>query len=455
MSVSLLSKLSRFASDNRVKFAIVFLLVNLHQLRNVSTIGYLAVYIPVFAYLLVRFAVAVRRDVRPWDRRPLLVLVGVVVTGTVMSLVFISWEGVTVGLGRLLFAVPILLALYLYTESLSELRHHLVTFAVFFCVAALTIPLQLLTGPISWFTKASERGDIERYSSLVGALTAIGVVISGYLVLAQAARIRLRIVLVILISAASLFSLSKAAFVNMALGLVILIVLNARALRKNKRVLRWVALTAGAVVAVVAVCYAFIEPFSARINTVLLSFGLQNDDVVRDDRNVLQSAVDRLTLLPQANFEALVHLDNPFAFLFGGGFGLASTALVPRKDSLGPMAHNQFVELITVFGFVGGILTIAVLVWMFVRLVRLARRDRSRTLLVVVAAYATWVINAVFANGALYQPASASLFYVALFAAIWGHLLVGQPDAPVAAAPKPGPLGAWLDRHAGRSVQHG
>ena len=130
----------------------------------------------------------------------------------------------------------------------------------------------------------------------MGALTAIGVVISGYLVLVQAARIRLRIALVVVISGASLFSLNKAAFVNMALGLLILIVLNARALRKNKRVLRWVALTTGGVVVVTAVCYAFIEPFSSRINTVLLSFGLQNGAVVRDDRNVLQSAIDRLTM---------------------------------------------------------------------------------------------------------------------------------------------------------------
>jgi hypothetical protein len=413
-------------NGNTIRFAIVFVVINLHVLRNVALIPYIAVYLAVSVFVGVQFIRKILSERRGDKWSPTLVLLSVAVLGAITSLAFISIAGTLLGLSRFLFAIPILFALYVYTDSVAQLRKNIVTIVTMFTIACLTLPLQLLTGPITWFDSSSERADLTRFSSLLGSLTALGIAVGSYIVLVQVFRARTRFVVILLVAFSALISLQKSALVNLALGLVLLGLLNRRAFAK----------LAAAVVGLAALgvaAYALIPALKDRIDVSLVSFGVADGSGLNYDYTISAAIVDRLVALPLLNFQALADIGNPLVYVFGGGFGMASTALVPEGDSLAPMAHNQFAEAITAFGFLGGVALSAMMVLILVRLIVLYRRTRESVILTVTFAYLLFLLNSVFANGTLYQPASASVFYLAMFVAIAGHRLTPTAALPNAA----------------------
>lgn len=399
--------------SNTVKFAIVFVVVNLHTLSDLSLPLYLAMYVPTVAVVILQYYFRYKDGKPPVSAGLFWVWAIVGVFGFAVSLALISPGGSAQGLVRYLFSAPIYLALVLYTENEEDLRRHLVTAVAFFAIASLSIPLQLFTGPISWFAESSERAGLDRFSSLVGNLTSVGIVVGIYIVLSQAAPGRQRWLWVVLMIVPAVLSLQKSAIVNIALGLLILTILNRRSW---KRLLVGVAAAAGGT----ALAYAFVPVIRDRISASLLGFGVEADpdaDIVRDDVGIWTSVWDRLVVLPGANFGALADLDRPLVYLTGGGFGMASTALVPDEDSLAPMAHNQFAEILTMFGPLVGGLAILILLRVGYLLAQRAKLTAAPVLFAVFLAYVLLMVNSLFANGTLYQPASASFFYLAFFTA--------------------------------------
>ena len=122
-------------------------------------------------------------------------------------------------------------------------------------------------------------------------------------------------------------------------------------------------------------------------------------------------------MLPKQNFESLGDLKSPLVYAVGGGYGMGSTALVPDADSIAPMAHNQYAELITVFGFLGGGVAIWVMISIGFALRRKTLGSNSIVYRALLFSYCLFLLNSAFANGTLYQPASASIFYIVFFAA--------------------------------------
>jgi hypothetical protein len=166
-----------------------------------------------------------------------------------------------------------------------------------------------------------------------------------------------------------------------------------------------------------ATAVAYVPPVHERLSASLESFGYTEVGLPANyDSNVRVAAVARVTEFPKANFLALRNLNSPFVYLVGGGFGMASTALVPRASSIAPMAHNQYAELATVFGAVGGSVMVVVLILIAVRLKMRARRAGDLAT-VVLASYLVFLVNSLFANGTAYQPSSASILCLAAYAA--------------------------------------
>lgn len=398
---------------NTVKFAIVFVVVNLHTLSDLSLPLYLAMYVPTVAVVILQYYFRYKNSKPPVSAGLFWVWAILGVFGFAVSLALISPGGSAQGLVRYLFSAPIYLALVLYTENEEDLRRHLVTAVAFFAIASLSIPLQFFTGPISWFADSSERAGLDRFSSLVGNLTSVGIVVGIYIVLSHAAPGRQRWLWVVLMIFPAMLSLQKSAIVNIALGVLILIILNRRSWKKF-------LVGAAATIGATALAYAFVPVIRERISASMLGFGIDPDpnaEIFRDDVGIWTSVWDRLVVLPGANFDALADLDRPFAYLIGGGFGMASTALVPEEDSLAPMAHNQFAEILTVFGPLVGGLAILILLRVGYLLARRAKLTAAPVLIAVFLAYVVLMVNSLFANGTLYQPSSASIFYIALFAA--------------------------------------
>jgi len=263
-----------------------------------------------------------------------------------------------------------------------------------------------------------------RYAPLLGSLTSLGIVIGCYILLTQLIEGWKRWVTLVIIVISGVSSLSKAAIVNICIGIAFIAYANRKPIRRR------VLFAAGGITMAAYLLWASMPMVRNRIIGSLQSFGISvgTGHTTNYDATVVQGAWDRLTSLPKANFNALQDLHSPFAYFTGGGFGMGSTALVPASDSIAPMAHNQFMESITVFGFAGGTIQIMIMIYIGYRLARL-RQLKSPTFQVMTVVYLLFMLNSMFANGTLYQPGSASIFYLVFFASISRRLEMTQrPD---------------------------
>lgn len=408
--------------SNGSKFAIVFCVVNLHILRNVSEVGYLAVYVPVTVYTFIRYFAQSRQGVLADRGRLFDLWLMTGVFGYFVSLSVISPAGAATGLTRFLFASPVFMALALYTKGVRDLVIHMRTMVVFFGLASLTLPLQFFTGPISWFADASSRAGFDRYASLLGSMTSLGIIVGSYLILVQVLPGGRKYAWLFVIGLSALLSLSKAAIANAAIATCLIAYLNRRS------IVRLLGLVIAAV-STIFVILRSVPSISDRLAATLLSFGIgaENSGIVNYDYSVNSSAWDRVTALPLANLNALGDLHSSLVYAVGGGFGMGNTGLVSAADVTAPMAHNQFVECLSVFGVLGGGVQLVILVVIAVRLYRRYVRTHERVVLIAQLAYGLFLANSVFANGTVYQPASASIFFLSLF--------IATSEAVVRAAP--------------------
>lgn len=397
------------------RFLIVLLVVNLHILRNYPPIGnaYLIAWTGITAMVCIDYYVARTRGVVRTQHNYLAVWLLVGLTGFVASLATISLTGSLYGLARFWFALPVYIALLAYTRDEQDLRKYIAWSVAFFAFAVATIPLQVALGPISWFREESLRGGFARYSSLLGGLNAAGGAAGAYILLAQSMRGAKRWFLTSVIVACVLIDLSKSGVVTIVAALVILLLLNV------KRFL-YLVLGCSTLLGVGFVLYRTLPVVQLRVETTLISFGMARGSGLRNsDLSVTESAWDRLTVLPMHNINSWVELGSPLKYFVGGGFGMGSTALVPAEDSLSPMAHNQYVEILTVFGVLGAGLLLFSLFGALFRLVKtqpgsgVSRGLRQLCML----AMALLLGRFLFANGALYHPASATPLFICMFVA--------------------------------------
>ena len=417
MTFSVLSQRQR-----SVRFVVVLLTCNLHVVRNIPGLApiYLGMWALVGCVALADFARA-QAGSRSLGRFHVAVLVAWTLAGLIglaSSLTLITSAGSFYGLARFWFGLPVFLALCAYVEDREDLVRYTRWCVVFFTLAVLTIPLQVVVGPIEWFHDASERGGLARYPSLLGGLNSAGGAVGAYMLLSYSLPPRARWLAIGAMSLCVAVDLSKSGIVSIGVALMLLLYL-------HRSQLKQVLLGYSAFVGVAVAAFLFIPFVAARIGTSLLSFGIVTDAALRNsDKSVLESGNDRLTELPLDNLAVWLSMGQDplgllWARLFGGGFGMASTALVPEGDSLAPMSHNQWVEMLTVFGIVGSAFLVAVVlraVWrLSIRKIDIDLPPEMRvmflmTLLLLLGRF-------VLANGGLYHPASVTPLFLCLFAA--------------------------------------
>lgn len=410
---------ARLDTDERWRWAalaFVVAVVNLHSLRNVVPVPYALVYAATFVALVV---IVLRRfSILDPAFRNILLWIGMVLLGVLTTTVISGWRVAAYGAFRFAFAIPVFLALIAFTRTRRDVYANIIVIVSLFAIGSLTLPLQLVTGEISWFGDASERAGFVRYTSVFGTLTSYGYSVGPYLVLALLSPVVLRAAQWIAILLATAMSLSKAAFASAVLAAVFIF----WPWRRQPKVLASIAaLAVSAGVVVLSV-----PGIRGRLFAVLQTFGLHlGNEPATDDYSFTHSVMSRLTHYPAQNIEALRHL-NPVVWLTGGGFGFGNSALVLDKDSLAPMAHNQYVELFTVFGPVGT----AAALWCAVSLVMTfwrGRTDDPRLAHVALGTMTLIGINSLFANGTLYQPAAATPLYLCFFlGSRWSTLCASQ-----------------------------
>lgn len=340
-----------------------------------------------------------------------------------LSVGTISSLGALIGLGRYLFAIPILFAFLLYVRDFRTLKLAVVGISIFVALGNLSVPWQMAFGEVSWLDSDYKRGGFDRYASILGNVTAIGISAGFYfaivLVLMPPGLWKILISVAIIVSAIA--SLSKAAIFNLAIPVVGLIGL---AFFTRFRVIAKLPFTTilGSILLVGSVISIalFVPSVRGRVLVSLASFGVSGSDELRtDDVDVATSFQERLLQHPVRVLNNLDKVMGPVGHLTGAGFGMSSTALVPQADELSTMAHNQLAEFWALGGVFYLVLFIVFLIYVLYRIIFLinycysARLDQERRffvcMLVVMICY---LANLPFANGLTYQPTQATIFWL-------------------------------------------
>jgi len=416
----------RLATLNAAKFTFVFAVFNLHQLSKS--------FAPLYGLLLLAATAMLGLDLLKTrirlsrDGAIGLVLVGLYLMAAmatyIHSLALISPIGATIGLVRFLFAFPVFLAAFAYIHTVEDLEKSLVSTTVVVAVLYLSIPWQIAFGQLSWLPSDYERGGFERYASLLGNVTAVGIAVGFYLApalfLVRDTRLRLFLVVALLISSAA--SLSKAAIMNVAL--VPLIGLAQGFIPQLRVWQNWSrsdVFKVGAVFVVSIAVALAIPSVRDRLLVNLASYGVESAEKA-DDVSIDQSIGERIFQHPKEIIDNLYKQYHEVGWITGAGFGMSSTALVPEKDQLSIMAHNEYFEFLGIGGIFYVLLFIIIISYSIYKILfhtlyskNTVHRHVFATLIVI---FINYVVNLPFANGLVYQPLQAATFWVLIYSSL-------------------------------------
>ncbi|WP_133239996.1 hypothetical protein [Limnohabitans planktonicus] len=246
-----------------------------------------------------------------------------------------------------------------------------------------------------------------RYASLVGSLTAYGVAV-GFPALAAFYYFKKLngFLIFIILSIGAALSLQKSALANIAIVIIFAWWLKFIEFKN--------IFTFAPTIGVVAILIFYISEFNgSQFETVLryMQGVLTSETELSNDVNFFESMVDRFTALP---YEALIYFET-HEFLYGAGvFGGAGAM---GYDNI-PMAHNGLIELILMFGvFVGGPIILFLIYLLIKSILIISNRLNAANTEIgfLSASYIQWFVNYVFSGGGLFQPVSASIFWLLVF----------------------------------------
>ncbi|MCY3018574.1 MAG: hypothetical protein NTW87_06030 [Planctomycetota bacterium] len=420
---------------DRLPFIVALLLLvvlNLHTLRNLSSI-YLGA--PLALYLF--SAALCQTSVFPFARTPnatggllpdvrrlyYLYLFATVYVTTI-SPFWVELDEVLIAVPRLWFTLPFALVVMASVNKESHVRVLLLTYITLVAVGCLSVPFQLVFAPISWFHEASARASLERYASLFGNLTAVGIVgaIGLIAVLMLHMHVLLRLTLACAICLGLLCSLQKAAVVNLLLvPFVYLLFSRQRVTQRASRLL----LTFGFILLIIAYLTVADERFGHHGEYLLSK--IAGDDVISrpatvDDPSLSASMSDRLSnYVPQ-----MLEENGPMSVLFGAGArGLAGTVGLPQYT----MAHTTYGDVLFAGGFLFALLLIALQVQLFRAfwtLATLAHHTHNEMMQnnvdTILAMLVVVYVNCLGNSGMLIQPNESTVFYMSIGLAMgWYH----------------------------------
>jgi hypothetical protein len=417
------------------RWSIYFLLTavisyGLHTLRNVVPAYALVPWVVCFLGVVLG-----RGTLKDTDRLGLGLVVALLATmvyATVRSFFTYPTESYGVAIARFWYVIPFLVLVALQLDSDRKLRATLMTAAVLVAIGGITILYQNRFGAIPWLSPPSVRSDAIRYASLAGNLTAYGVVGAFALpvVYFLFRSLVLKSVLLGLIAVTMFMTLQKAAIINIALFVAIMLVF---------QIPKRLNVAAGSFATAAVLVFLFtIGPLSKRPppETVLTSqwqtsvvesgssavVGSLNTIVhpkTVDDVGFVKGVIDRIWGLPRLQFET-----------YGVSGMMKGVGLVGASGSLGfdkptcegnlctaiyPMAHNIFVEFLAIGGLPYFVVMVSIIVLMVVRSFRrvsrssLSKSGPNNLPVAIAVIMFMLMINMPFTSGVLIQP------YIAIF----------------------------------------
>ena len=251
---------------------------------------------------------------------------------------------IIVGIVKYFFTPLIALFAISMVRSEKQISQLINCYIIIIFIAALTIPLQFIIGPISWFAESATRGGAYRFSTLLGNLTAIG--ISGGMGLTMALFFKrsnnfIYIMIILGISIGMLMSMQRAGIINFLLAFMIYFFGSGGSFTRKLKLLFFLS-----TLFILAYYFAMKIEFSKiYLSFFLNSLGLDSGIQTRVDYDPFyEQIIYRLVgnVLTHFNYYGFIWLSVGYGFSgLGGILGLK-----------GLYAHNDFLNMLTVGGLI-------------------------------------------------------------------------------------------------------
>jgi len=379
-------------------FTIIFILANLHVLRNISLIFLAPYFFLIFFFTLSTFQFRLKIN---FNTRYFLLLSFFicqwlyVIVISAYSLNFIDLVNSTSRLlYSLLFFLSLLVNLYLFDNE-SFFERIIKIYLFFTSIASAFLIFQYFFGPIDFFHAHAGRGGLIRYSTSLGAITVYGVVVGLSIPLLLIIKSNVyRFLLLIIFILGALFSLQKAAVANIFLSIFFLFILYKASLTKKLLFLLIIIVVSSFIATIFFNDYLLVNLNIMGIGSGALFTGesLDTDLFRRLNGSYIPS------IPPIQYFIGL-------GFIGGGGvYGVEN----------GIMAHSQFFEMLLLGG---PLFLLAYMFIIFIPLLKIYRVNSkyfSTKNISLIVFFIMFVINSFVFGGMLINPSISLIFYFIL-----------------------------------------
>ena len=384
---------------------LVLVVSQFHLLRNLSDFYYV--------FIVISFFISIWLVVSNWsmltsNEKSIIILFSLLMLFPIFPMIFQVFLGgytniseIFVATSRVMFSLPIYLSILSVRSDRQQLNVLVLTCVVITLIAALSIPYQIIFGPIEWFAESSERSGMSRYASLFGSLTALGIV-CGFGILIAAISITSPLLfsfVTVGIAVGSILSLQKAALVNLAISFVLLPFL------LKLRIKNLFFISIFLCVFALSGWALFGEFVSGYLSS--FSFFSGNDSINSDDYSLIESVHQRLFELPEI---AIEHRGLQNLFFGLGPKGGGGTFGFPEE----PMSHNGLIDTLLIGGVLYFLLFLYVLYY-HVRLILIAKNNviDLRYYYVGLFVIVGVLINIPFSNLVFFSPSGAMFLALA------------------------------------------
>ena len=310
--------------------------------------------------------------------------------------------------------MPITLAVYTIINSEEKIQKLLHLFIFFIAIGALTLPLQLITGPISWFSDSSMRAGLIRYSSLFGNVSSMGIVggiglISALLMNYEKRRNKIFMIVSILVGMG--MSLQRAGIANIILCLIVY------GIYVNIRVSKKILYTSLALSFILLIGYSLLQIEATQIymSFFLTSIGVDSGVAARVDYTPISEQIYyRLFTNVSVHFKERLGI---IGFLTGFGYSGLGGVLGQK----GVFTHNDLFNMVAVGGVFYLLIYLLIFVFIFLLLtkyIKIAKKLNyglmTNNLSVLLGAHLIFIFNIPMGSGNFIHPNISIIFWITI-----------------------------------------
>lgn len=396
-------------ADYSTLFTLLFFSINLHNFQRLSILYLL---VPFTLYFLLCFSIDLA-NLRINKKNTIYFFYLFFIFYSIFLAIYsipIAGSKTLIGAARYFFT-PLIALFAINTINSEFVVDKLIRYYIFIIfISAMTIPLQFIIGPISWFAEAATRGGAYRFSTLLGNLTAIGIAGGVGLTLALLHQHKNNIFRYFLIGGIVIgmsMSMQRAGIMNVILSFIIYFFLSPGNWIKKMRLLILIILLA----MTIYVIASNIEFTRIYLSFFLNSLGIDSGIQTRVDYSPFyEQIIYRLV----GNTISHINYYGPLWLIIGYGFSGLGGVL----GMSGLYAHNDFLNMLTIGGVVYLLFFIVFIILLFTKNVyylRLTDSEISKNnLRSLLGALIIFIINLPMGSGNFLHPNHSIIFWLSV-----------------------------------------